>query len=90
MMLPKQRGEPIRMTITERLSLLIEHLGHEVSWEASPIQMGMDSMDYVEWGMLIEQEFRIALTVEEMTDLKDKPLREWVDFISNMREAMAR
>lgn len=69
------------MTITERLTLLIEHLGHEVSWEASPVQMGMDSMDYVEWGMLIEQEFIIEFTMTELGAMKDTPMKGWVEWI---------
>lgn len=74
------------LTITERITKILHETDFEADFTASPEQLGMDSMDYVELGMLIEQEFVITMADADLYALKKKPLSDWVDYISKKLE----
>lgn len=74
------------LTITERITKILHETDFEADFTASPEQLGMDSMDYVELGMMLEQEFKIGIPDADLFALKKKPLSEWVDYISKQTE----
>lgn len=68
-------------TITERLTKILKETGFDPDFTQSPVQLGMDSMDYVEFGMMLEQDFDITIANEDLFTLRKKPLSDWVDYI---------
>lgn len=72
------------MQIDEKLQEIVSEIHHPVgepSMTSSPSELGFDSLDMVELGTAIEDEFDLELPDEKLMEFADRPLNELARYI---------
>lgn len=68
--------------LTDRLHTLLKDAGFEqAKMGDTPMSLGMDSLDRVEFGMLVEKEFNIAIPDKDLFTYQRRTFGEWALYI---------